>query len=623
MHRNAIIWLAGSGLLWLSAAVQADTIRTAGGETLSGQESKVVDGQFIVPGADKKPEQKFNLEDLERITFAPGKPTGELKTRIVRIDEPGAGKPLCLAEVQLFVGNKNVAVEGKARQSLTHTDDDDQWGAQKAIDGKTGGDSRNDGVTRTRPDPNVWWELTLPQDAVIEKLILWMRTDGQANTRPAQLRVQFLNEQRQVLWVKRLSKAPTPKEEIATPTHSDKLKPEDLKAIEGIGTVKTARPLATIIDAWIRDAKLVLPTEAPTDSGTPAASSPRRLGGLSAEAPKENTPAAAPTAAFPDGEWLVRFEPGGYVVGKITSWNDGGLTVEFALLQKQVSLTVPMASVIEVSSKDVVMKKLPLDRAQIPAEGDVVFAKAEGNVLQAVAGTVKGIADDSLQFEYQGKVRGIKLARVGAILRKTSASGAEKKTHGVLELNNGMRLAGTFQKLDHSSAEFKLPWQQVLNLERLALANLEVREGRTVSLTALNPADVKYTPYLDRVQPLRVNESLTGSKLAITDKTFEQGLCAHSGTTISYALDGQYEKLRMQIGLQNDDGSRGQAVVRIKADDAVLAEKPVAGKAAAEAVDVSLAGKKTLVIEIDYGDGLDVGDHVVLGEPVLLRVAAK
>ncbi|OAI54205.1 hypothetical protein AYO47_03300 [Planctomyces sp. SCGC AG-212-M04] len=619
MHRNAIVWVIGLGLFFCSLRATADVIRTAGGEAISGRESKVVDGQIIVPGAEGTPEQKFDLADLEQITFAPGRPSGELKTRIVRIDEPGAGKPMSLAEVQLFVGNKNVALEGKARQSLSYLDDDEMWGAQKAIDGKTGGDSRNDGATRTMPAAP-WWEVTLPQDAVIEKLIVWGRTDGQPNTRPSELRVQFLNEQRQVLWVKKL-KAPNPKEEVATPVHSDKLKPEDLKAIEGLGTVKTARPLATIVDAWIRDVKVVVP-ETPMETG--AATPVRRggIGGFSAEAPPQNAAAAAPTAPFPDGEWLVRFEPGGFVVGKIASWNDSGLKVEFNLLQKPLSLTIPTAAVLEVSSKEVVMKKLPLDRAQIPAEGDVVFAKAEGNVLQPVAGTVKGIVDDSLQFEFQGRVRGIKLARVGSIMRKPTVTAAEKKVYGLLELNNGMRLAGAFQKLDHAAGEFQLPWQQSLNLEKLGLAGLEVREGRSVSMTTLDP-EVKYTPYLDRIQPLRVNESLTGGKLAIGDKNFERGLCAHSGTTITYALDGGYDKLRVQIGLQNDDGARGQAVVRIKADDAVLAEKPVAGKAKAEVVDVSVAGKKSLVFEIDYGDGLDVGDHVVLGDPLLIRTAAK
>lgn len=623
MHRNAFLWLVAFGLAASCSAMSlADVVRTSAGETISGRESRVADGQFIVPGVEGKPEQKFRLEELENITFAPGRPSGELKTRIIRIDEPGAGRPLSLAELQLFVGNKNVALEGKARQSLTYQDDDEMWGAKKAIDGKTGGDSRNDGATRTMPTPTPWWELTLPQDAVIEKLILWTRTDGQANTRPAAFRIQFLNEQRQILWTRTLTKAPTPKEEISTPVHSDKLTPEDLKAMEGIGTVKAAQPLAAIIDAWVRDAALA-PVETPADSGTPAPIR-RGLGGFSAEAPREKAPAAAtPASAFPDGEWLVRFDPGGYVVGKLASWNDSGLTVEFDLLQKPISITIPTASIIEVSSKDVVMKKLPLDRAQIPAEGEVVFAKAEGNVLQAVAGTVKGIKDDSLQFEFQGRVRGIKLARVGALLRKTAAPTEDRKAQAVLELNNGMRLPGEFVKLDHSAGEFQLPWKQTLNLEKLALATLDVSNGLSRPLTSLEPVEVRYTPYLDRVLPMRTNESLTGSKLAVGDKTFERGLCAHSGTTLTYDLAGAYDKLRLQVGLQNEDGATGHAVVRLMADGATLAEKPVAGKAAAESIEISVAGKKSLVIEIDYGDGLDVGDHVVLGDPVLVRAAGK
>jgi hypothetical protein len=129
-------------------------------------------------------------------------------------------------------------------------------------------------------------------------------------------------------------------------------------------------------------------------------------------------------------------------------------------------------------------------------------------------------------------------------------------------------------------------------------------------------------PFLDRVLPMRKNESLIGKPLEIGDAKFERGLCAHSGTTLTYDLAGGFDQLRIQVGLQKGDGARGQAVVRIKADDAVLVEKPVAGTAI-EKIDVSVVGKKTLTIEIDYGDGLDVGDHVVLGEPVLVRAAGS
>src|SRR5436190_13026068 len=81
MHRNAIVWVMGLGVVLCSMRATADVIRTAAGETISGRESKVVDGQIIVPGEEGKPEQKFDLADLEQITFAPGRPSGELKTR--------------------------------------------------------------------------------------------------------------------------------------------------------------------------------------------------------------------------------------------------------------------------------------------------------------------------------------------------------------------------------------------------------------------------------------------------------------------------------------------------------------------------------------------------------------
>ncbi len=624
MNRTTRIGLVALGLMALSPTCsEADTIHTASGETITGREATVVDGTFVVPGAEGKGEQKFSLSDLEKVTFAPGKPIGELKTRFVRFDQPGAGRPLTLAEVQLFEGDKNVATTGKARQAMSYLDDDEMWGAQKAIDGKTGGDSRADGTTRTLSHPDPWWELELPKDAVLNKLVVWLRTDGTPTTRLAGFRVQFLSADRQVLWTKTLATAPAPKAEIQSPVHSDKLTADDLKAIEGLGQVKSARPLGAMIDAWVRDAKTTEPAVADTAAPASATTIRRGIGGFGAEAPQTPTPApTTPTSAFPDGEWLVRFEPGGFVVGKITSWTDQGLAVEFALDQARKTITIPTAAVIEVSTKEVVTKKLKLDRSQIAAEGDTVFAKAEGNVLQPVTGAVKGIADDSLQFEFQGKVRGIKLAKVASIQRKASSPAAGTSASGILELSNSMQLAGSLKSLSNSAAVVELPWKQSLDLDKRGLTSLFVRNGRSVPLTDLEPSKVEYTPFLDRVLPYRKNESLTGSPLAIGDKKFDRGLCAHSGTKLVYELGGEFEKLRLQVGLQKDDGARGQAVVRIKGDDTVLAEKPVAGKSAVEAVDVSVAGKKTLVIEVDYGDGLDVGDHVVLGDPVLVRTAA-
>jgi len=601
----------------------ADTIQTAAGETITGKESTIVDGTLVLPASDGKPEQRFPLADLDRVTFSPARPSGDLKCRFVRIDQPGSGKPLSLAEVQLFEGDKNVAQSAKARQSVSYMDDDEKWGAQKAIDGKTGGDSTTDGVTRTLPSGDPWWEIELPSEASIKKLVVWLRTDAQPNTKMAGFRIQLLNTQRQLLWTKTVNATSNTKVEIETPVHSDKLSADDVKAIESLGTVQGTPPLTAMVDAWIRNEKSTVPAEASSQQQNASNVVRAGRGGFAAEAPQQQSAAASrPAAVFPDGEWLVRFEPDGFVVGKLTSWNDKGLTIEFQLERHPTSISIPTASIIEVSSKDIVMKTLPLDRSQISAEADTVFAKAEGNALQAVTGTVKGIEGESLQFEFQGKVRGIKLARVASIMRKKAASVPAGSAQAIVQLSNAMRLCGLPKSLAGSTAVLDLPWNQSFELGRASVKSLAVLNGRAVPLTDLEPSQVEYTPFLDRVLPYRKNESLTGGPLAIGAARFERGLCAHSGTKLAYELGGAFEKLRLQVGLQKEDGARGQAVLRIKGDDSILAEKPLAGSAAAEAVDVSVAGKKTLVIEIDYGDGLDVGDHVVLGQPVLLRTAA-
>ncbi|QDT54705.1 NPCBM/NEW2 domain protein [Caulifigura coniformis] len=614
---------AGLGTLVVAALAccdaRADTIQTAAGETITGKESMIVDGTLVLPASDGKPEVRFPLADLDRVTFSPSRPTGDLKARFVRIDQPGAGKPLSLAEVELFEGDKKIAQGAKARQSVSYMDDDEKWGAQKAIDGKTGGDSTTDGVTRTLPTGDPWWEVELPSDAGIGKMVVWLRTDAQPNTKMAGFRVQLLNAQRQLLWTKSFNNPAGPKVEIEPPVHSDKLSADDIKAIETLGTVKGTLPLAALVSAWIRDEKVTVPAETSGQQSTSTVVRAAR-GGFSAEAPQQQTAAVKSAPLIADGEWLIRFEPDGFLVGKITSWNEQGLSVEFQLERHPRSIVIPTAAVIEVSSKDVIMKTLSLDRSQISTEGDTVFAKAEGNALQAVVGTVKGIEGESLQFEFQGKVRGIKLARVASIMRKRAAN-PTASTQALVQLSNAMRLCGRPKSLSGSTAVLELPWQQPFKLGRSSMKSFSVWNGRAVALTDLEPSGVEYTPFLDRVLPYSTNESLTGSPLAIGNATYERGLCVHSGTRLTYDLGGAFEKLRLQVGLQKEDGLRGQAVVRIKGDDSVLAEKPVAGSAPAETVDVSLAGKRMLVIEIDYGDGLDVGDHVVIGQPVLVRTS--
>ena len=92
--------------------------------------------------------------------------------RYVRVEIPGSGKTLTLAEVEVFSSGKNIARKGKATQSATAYNGP----AEKAIDGNKSpvyGDGGQTHTPNNSTDP--WWELDLGQDVDIEQIDIYNR----------------------------------------------------------------------------------------------------------------------------------------------------------------------------------------------------------------------------------------------------------------------------------------------------------------------------------------------------------------------------------------------------------------------------------------------------------------
>ena len=94
--------------------------------------------------------------------------------RFVRLQLPGNGRILTLAEVEVTSGGKNVARSGSATQSST----DYNAAASLAIDGNKNPDFSKGGQTHTRNSGEraPWWELDLGKPVSIEKVQVWNRS---------------------------------------------------------------------------------------------------------------------------------------------------------------------------------------------------------------------------------------------------------------------------------------------------------------------------------------------------------------------------------------------------------------------------------------------------------------
>ena len=144
----------------------------------------------------------FVVTRMRAVVIPAGGATGP-RARFVRIELPGKGKLLQLAEVQVFSGNVNVAVKGQATQKSTYAD----AAAGRAIDGNTAGEYAKSSVSHTgenTDDP--WWEVDLQSEQTIDRIVVWNRTE--AGERLGDFRVVALDAQRQAVWDKAGNAAP-------------------------------------------------------------------------------------------------------------------------------------------------------------------------------------------------------------------------------------------------------------------------------------------------------------------------------------------------------------------------------------------------------------------------------
>lgn len=144
----------------------------------------------------------FVLSEFELVA---GAESGSKLGRYVRIDLPGDAKIINIAEVQVFSGDENVALQGKATQDGQYAD----AAAGRAIDGNTDGDYNQGSVAHTAVDrDNPFWEVDLGAEREVSRIVVWNRTDGNIQDRLDGFKLSLLDAGRETIWAQTFEDAP-------------------------------------------------------------------------------------------------------------------------------------------------------------------------------------------------------------------------------------------------------------------------------------------------------------------------------------------------------------------------------------------------------------------------------
>jgi len=312
---------------------------------------------------------------------------------------------------------------------------------------------------------------------------------------------------------------------------------------------------------------------------------------------------------------------GGRWFGKLTAWTEDRIGVDVTTGGQVTNVEAPVELLQEIWRGTVMLKEIKIDRAGEPTTQDSIYVtKGEDKSIQRINGKVLGVEGDSLQVEYQGEKRGLKLERIhGVVFHGRRAN--PPPAPGVLTLSGGIQLPGQLIRVEPKTAiHFKTLWGQDFTLKYAQAVRFTVRNGRTTPLTDLQLIAEEQTPYFDRLPHWTADKSLTGPPLMIAKTRYARGLCLHSRTVLTYAVDSGYSKFQCDVGMQSEVGESGNAAVRILTDGTIAFENlSLTTASGALPVTVDLTGKKTLTLEVDFGDNFDVCDHVTFGEPRLTK----
>lgn len=310
---------------------------------------------------------------------------------------------------------------------------------------------------------------------------------------------------------------------------------------------------------------------------------------------------------------------------------------DYSALDGSVTITGLDGEVTELPRRDVRAVRLQPQTDAIAAEwsrllesdfdGDLLVIR-KGDTIDYHLGVLRNVTDKVVELELDGDRLPVRRSKIQGMVYHQSAG--RSLPDAVCRITDADGSVWQAQSIVLEDEAFR--WTTPLGLEvvrpAVRVTRIDFSRGKIVYLSDLEPESTEWTPYFDSGRKLpamaeffgpREDRALHPGTLELDGKPYRKGLALHSRTRLVYRLPGRFRRFYSTVGI--DDRVRPQGNVRlvIRGDDRVLLEKTIAGTDPVQAVDLDLTGVRRLAILVDYGDGLDVADHLDLCDARIVK----
>ncbi|HJS09380.1 MAG TPA: NPCBM/NEW2 domain-containing protein [Pirellulales bacterium] len=262
------------------------------------------------------------------------------------------------------------------------------------------------------------------------------------------------------------------------------------------------------------------------------------------------------------------------------------------------------------------------------ATGDLLGIRKRDNV-DFMEGVIGDVTKEAVHFTVEGQSIPVNPARVDSLVyAKRAADGNAPAPACIVEETSGAELRA--KSVELVEGKLRLTLLAGGNVERPleAVRRLDFSAGRLTYLSDLKPQSVEWTPFFDlgKQSPAlakflgpRFDRGREDSVMRLDEKEYKRGVSLTSRTKMVYRLPAQSKRFRAVAGIDDGVGNLGSVQLVIQGDDRQLYSGKLGGSDPPVELDLDLAGVRRLTILVDFGDDLDVADHLNLCEARIVK----
>ncbi len=327
---------------------------------------------------------------------------------------------------------------------------------------------------------------------------------------------------------------------------------------------------------------------------------------------------APPGPAAEPGVWIDLVDGSTVLGGSFATAEDRARVLSLEGLPIELPLRAVLAVRLQASTPETGQQWSKL--RDTPTDRDLLVVR-RAEALDFHRGVIREVTDDAVQFELEGEVLPVKRNKVhGMIFYRARSDDLPEPLCRITVADGSVWLARAIS-LDGD----ELTWTSLAGVETrqpvAMITRLDFSQGKIVYLSDLKPESVEWLPYFGQQKNLesltrffapRGDRSLLAGPLQLDGKTYHKGLALHSRTTIVYRLPDRFGHLLAVAGIDDRVRPRGNVRLVIRGDDGVLFETTIDGTQPPQSLEVDLDGVRRLTILVDYGEDMDIADHLDL-----------